>query len=48
MYKTISDQFVKDNPTFIGSKFIYAPIKAVNDSTIEEYVKLIQTLTVSK
>lgn len=44
MYKTISDEFAQANPTFIGSKFIYAPVKFVTDEGFDEYLVTVQEL----
>lgn len=44
MYVDVLAEFRRENPTFIGSKFVYAPLKAVPDSTFEEYVTVVKQL----
>lgn len=38
MYVDVLKEFKEENPEFIGSKFIYAPLKAVPDTVFEEYM----------
>lgn len=44
IYVEALDEFKRDNPTFIGSKFIYAPLKAANNDTINGYFKIVRHL----
>lgn len=44
MYVDVLAEFKLENPSFIGSKFVYAPLKAVPNSTFEEYVTIIKQL----
>lgn len=44
MYVDVLAEFKRENPSFIGSKFVYAPLKAVPNSTFEEYVTIIKQL----
>lgn len=47
MYVDVLKKFKSSHPDFVGSKFVYAPIRAVNDETFETYlpimVKLLKT-----
>lgn len=38
LYVDVLAEFQRENPEFIGSKFIFAPLKAVPDVTFEQYV----------
>ncbi len=38
------NEFKAEHPDFIGSKFIFAPLKAVPDQTIHEYIDIITDL----
>jgi adenosine deaminase CECR1 len=44
MYKQIAHEFKEEHPDFIGVKFIYAPIKFVDDAGFLVYMKDLQTL----
>lgn len=44
IYFEALDEFKRENPTFIGSKFIYAPLKAADNKTIDGYFKIVQHL----
>ncbi|KAH8303635.1 hypothetical protein KR018_009187, partial [Drosophila ironensis] len=39
IYKSELERFMADNPNFIGSKLIYAPLRGVEPKVVEEYVK---------
>lgn len=38
------DEYKAGNPDFIGSKFIYAPLKAAPNSTVQTYFEIVQRL----
>lgn len=44
IYVEALDEFKRGNPTFIGSKFIYAPMKAAKTETINGYFKIVRHL----
>lgn len=44
LYIEALNEFKQENPTFIGSKFIYAPIKEVGKETAATYFKIIRRL----
>lgn len=39
-----TEEFKRENPLFIGSKVIYAPLKAVTKSKIEYYIEVVRKL----
>lgn len=41
MYTDVRDEFMAENPGFIGSKFIYGPVRIVNDYKIAEYMDIL-------
>lgn len=44
LYVDALKEFKSQNPDFIGSKFIYAPHKGVDDETFNEYLQILQKL----
>jgi adenosine deaminase CECR1 len=44
MYVDVLKDFQASHPDFAGSKFIYAPIRAVNDETFTTYLPIMQEL----
>lgn len=44
IYYDAVNEFKKENPGFIGSKMIYAPVRKVDDETFAEYMKMILQL----
>ncbi|XP_054736279.1 adenosine deaminase 2-A-like [Anastrepha obliqua] len=40
IYKETLDKFMQDYPDFIGSKIIYAPLRIVSPTTVEEYIRI--------
>ena len=45
LYKSVADQFTSDNKEdFCGARMVYAPIRAVNVSTVEQYLDFTNTL----
>lgn len=44
MYVDVLKQFKLENPEFIGSKFIFAPLKAVPEPVFEEYFRTVVKL----
>lgn len=44
LYVDVLKDFKNENPDFIGSKFIFAPVKAVPDSVVEEYMRIVVQL----
>lgn len=44
IYVEALDEFKRDNPSFIGSKFIYAPLKSADNQTINGYFKIVRHL----
>lgn len=46
IYKRELERFMADHPDFIGSKLIYAPLRNVEPSVVEEYVKTTVELNV--
>ncbi|KAG8227183.1 hypothetical protein J437_LFUL003389 [Ladona fulva] len=38
LYKEATDEFKNQNPTFFGARYIYAPLRLVNNATFEEYL----------
>lgn len=44
IYVDVLKDFKAKNPDFIGSKFIFAPVKAVPDSVVEEYIRIVVQL----
>jgi len=47
IYKSELERFKADHPDFIDSKLIYAPLRGVEPSVVEEYVKTAVELNVS-
>ncbi|XP_031635591.1 adenosine deaminase 2-A-like [Contarinia nasturtii] len=41
MYVEALDEFKRDNPSFIGSKFIYSPLKKNSNKTIAKYIDIV-------
>ncbi|XP_068149182.1 adenosine deaminase 2 [Drosophila tropicalis] len=39
LYKSEVERFVSENPDFIGSKLIYAPLRGVEPKIVDDYVK---------
>lgn len=46
IYVEALEEFKSENPTFIGSKFIYAPLKLVSNVTVASYFQNIRRLHV--
>lgn len=44
MYVDVLKEFKTSHPDFVGSKFIYAPLRAVNDETFNSYLPIMQKL----
>lgn len=44
IYVEALDEFKRENPSFIGSKFIYAPIKQVSNETAANYFDVVLRL----
>lgn len=44
VYIEALDEFKRDNPSFIGSKFIFAPLKSVSNETASTYFETVQRL----
>lgn len=44
IYVDTLDEFKRANPDFIGSKFVYAPLRLVPDTTMDEYIDNVQRL----
>ena len=44
MYVDVLKEFKKSHPDFAGSKFIYAPLRSVNDETFNTYLPIMQKL----
>lgn len=44
MYVDVLKDFKKTHPDFTGSKFIYAPLRSVNDETFNTYLPILQKL----
>lgn len=44
IYVEALDEFKRENPSFIGSKFIYAPLKVATNETINGYFKIVRNL----
>lgn len=44
IYSEALDEFKSENPGFIGSKIIYAPVKKVSNETAQNYFKIIPKL----
>lgn len=44
MYYEVLQKFKADYPNFIDSKFIYAPVRKVDDKTFDEYFPVLQEL----
>lgn len=44
IYIEALDEFKRENPSFIGSKFIYAPIKSVPNKTATTYFDIVRRL----
>lgn len=40
IYRDVVEKFKKDHPDFYGARFIYAPNRKVNSTTVDEYVEL--------
>lgn len=40
IYQDVVEKFKKDHPDFHGARFIYAPNRKVNSTTVDEYVEL--------
>lgn len=39
IYLEVLEEFKRDNPEFIGSKFVYAPLRMVDDEKMDEYIE---------
>lgn len=44
MYVDVLKEFKETHPDFVGSKFVYAPIRAVNDETFSTYLPIMLKL----
>lgn len=44
IYVQALNEFKQENPAFIGSKIIYAPIKSASNQTIDTYFQIIRQL----
>lgn len=44
IYVDTLDEFKRANPDFIGSKFVYAPLRLVPDTRMDEYIENVQLL----
>lgn len=44
IYVNATNEFKNENPNFIGSKFIYAPLKNVTDKTAGTYFEIVRKL----
>lgn len=44
IYVDTLEEFKRANPDFIGSKFVYAPLRLVPDTTMDEYISNVQDL----
>lgn len=44
IYVDALNEFKNDNSGFIGSKFIYAPLKAAPNATVDKYFDTVQNL----
>lgn len=44
MYVDVLKEFKETHPDFVGSKFVYAPIRAVNDETFSTYLPIMVKL----
>lgn len=44
MYVDVLKEFKSSHPDFVGSKFVYAPIRAVNDEIFETYLPIMVKL----
>nr|ARK19856.1 adenosine deaminase [Ampulex compressa] len=44
IYQNIVNRFKKDHPDFFGAKLIYAPVRAVEESTMDVYISTMQQL----
>lgn len=42
------EEYQQANPSFIGSKFIYGPVRNVDDSTFSDYMQNAKRLHVSE
>lgn len=46
VYVEALEEFRAENPGFIGSKFVYAPTRKVDDATFAEYMRIVVDLKV--
>ncbi|XP_053664999.1 adenosine deaminase AGSA-like [Anopheles marshallii] len=44
IYRTITEEFKAANPRFIGTKFIYAPLRFADNQTVDQYLSLAERL----
>lgn len=44
MYVDILKEFKRNHPDFVGARFIYAPMRAVNDETFDTYLPIMMKL----
>lgn len=44
MYVDVLKEFKKNHPDFVGSKFIYAPLRSVDDETFNTYLPILRKL----
>ncbi|XP_049295380.1 adenosine deaminase AGSA-like [Anopheles funestus] len=44
IYRTITEEFKASNPRFIGTKFIYAPMRFTDNQTVDQYMRLAERL----
>lgn len=44
IYRRITDEFKAEHPGFAGTKFIYAPLRLVDNQTVDQYISLAERL----
>ena len=44
LYKEVTDEFTASNPTFCGVSMIYAPVRRVDETTVQSYLDTAQQL----
>lgn len=46
LYKQVFDQFLEDHPDYTGTKIIFAPLRRVDNNTMDHFIQLASELKV--
>ncbi|GJQ88067.1 hypothetical protein Trydic_g12988 [Trypoxylus dichotomus] len=44
IYKEVTEEFISTHPDFLGAKLIYAPVRNVDENTMQNYIEIIKAL----